>query len=183
MQNRLTKITFGLLVLIGGLSSCAASYTGSNAGNQPLPSDQSSPSTVTQRSMDSEFAALEQSIHQQVNQYRKSRNLPPLSFAPQITQQARTHSQAMANGKASFSHNGFEGRAKAISRSLPYRSAAENIAYNQGYSDPDKQAVQGWLKSTGHRQNIEGNYDLTGIGVAKNTKGEYYFTQIFIKRR
>jgi uncharacterized protein YkwD len=30
---------------------------------------------------------------------------------------------------------------------------------------------------------MEGNFDLTGIGVSKNAKGEYYLTQIFIKRR
>jgi uncharacterized protein YkwD len=28
-----------------------------------------------------------------------------------------------------------------------------------------------------------GAYDLTGIGIAKNAKGEYYYSQIFIKRR
>jgi uncharacterized protein YkwD len=27
---------------------------------------------------------------------------------------------------------------------------------------------------------MEGNYNLTGIGVAKNAEGEYYFTQLFI---
>jgi uncharacterized protein YkwD len=26
-----------------------------------------------------------------------------------------------------------------------------------------------------------GDFNLTGIGVAKNRAGEYYFTQIFIK--
>jgi uncharacterized protein YkwD len=28
-----------------------------------------------------------------------------------------------------------------------------------------------------------GNYDLTGIGVASNSQGEYYFTQIFVLKR
>jgi uncharacterized protein YkwD len=30
---------------------------------------------------------------------------------------------------------------------------------------------------------MEGNYDFTGIGITKNAKGEYYLTQVFIKRR
>ncbi|HEY9649405.1 MAG TPA: CAP domain-containing protein, partial [Coleofasciculaceae cyanobacterium] len=127
--------------------------------------------------------SMEQSVHQQINQYRQSRNLPPLTLNAQITEQARLHSADMASGRVPFSHNGFDGRVRAIARSISYRSAAENVAYNQGYSNPGEQAVQGWLKSTGHRQNIEGNYDLTGIGITKNAKGEYYFTQIFIKRR
>ena len=49
-----------------------------------------------------------------------------------------------------------------------------------GYQDPVSTAVDGWIKSDGHRQNMEGNYNLTGIGVAMNPQGEYYFTQIFI---
>jgi uncharacterized protein YkwD len=57
------------------------------------------------------------------------------------------------------------------------------VAYNQGYSKPDEQAVEGWIKSSGHRKNMEGDFDLTGIGITKNAKSEYYFTQIFIKSR
>lgn len=131
----------------------------------------------------SSFAALEQSVHNQINQYRKSRNLPPLTLDARISAQSRLHSQAMASGKVPFSHDGFDQRVQVIRQSISYRSAAENVAYNQGYSDPDKQAVQGWLKSSGHHKNIVGQYDLTGIGIAKNAKGEYYLTQIFIKRR
>jgi uncharacterized protein YkwD len=89
----------------------------------------------------------------------------------------------MANGRVTFSHDGFQQRVAAIARTIPYNRAAENVAYNQGYSDPVRQAVQGWLKSTGHRQNIEGSFNLTGIGIAQNAKGEYYFTQVFIRRR
>jgi uncharacterized protein YkwD len=122
---------------------------------------------------------LESSIHQQVNQYRQERNLPPLTLDSRISQVARKHSQAMADGKAPFSHQGFEQRIKAIA--IPYRSAAENLAFNQGYSQPDRLAVEGWIKSSGHRQNMEGNYNLTGIGVVQNSNGEYYFTQIFIR--
>lgn len=104
----------------------------------------------------------------------------------QISAQARAHSQAMANGRIPFSHNGFEQRIKAIARAVPYSGAAENVSYSQGYRDPAAVAVNGWLKSPGHLKNIEGKYGangLTGIGVAKNAKGEVYFTQIFIQPR
>lgn len=127
--------------------------------------------------------AMELSIQQQVNQYRASRKLPPLTLDPRISQQARIHSQNMANAKVPFSHQGFEQRIQALARSIDYSGAAENVAFNQGFSDPVSQAVQGWIKSSGHRKNMEGNYNLTGIGIAKNAKGEYYFTQIFIRNR
>ena len=183
MQKHLRKIIFGLLVLTGGLSSCATSFEADIRESLPPLSEKSSPSPVVQPSTSNEFAALEQSVYQQVNQYRKSKNLPPLKWNPQITQEARNHSQAMASGKTPFSHDGFDRRVKAIDKSVAYRAAAENVAYNQGYSDPGKQAVQGWLKSPGHLKNIEGNFDLTGVGITKNAKGEYYLTQIFIKGR
>ncbi len=89
----------------------------------------------------------------------------------------------MASGKVPFSHQGFEQRVSIIRRQIPYQAAAENVAFNQGYSNPAEQAVEGWIKSDGHRVNIEGQYNLTGIGIVKNAKNEYYFTQLFINRR
>ena len=86
----------------------------------------------------------------------------------------------MANGAVPFGHDGFEQRVQALAKAIPYKAAAENVADNQGYNDPATQAVQGWLKSDGHRRNIEGQYNLTGIGIALNANGEYYFTQIFV---
>ena len=128
------------------------------------------------------YAALEQAIHQKINQYRQSQNLPPLTIDARISEQARAHTMAMASGKASFSHDGFEKRVDAIAVSIPYRSAGENLAYNEGYSDPVSQAVEGWLNSPGHYKNIVGDFDTTGIGVVKTPGGRYYFSQIFIRR-
>jgi uncharacterized protein YkwD len=45
-----------------------------------------------------------------------------------------------------------------------------------------EKAIDGWLNSPSHRQNIEGSYDATGIGIVRTAQGEYYFTQIFILR-
>jgi uncharacterized protein YkwD len=169
------------LIVIGGLNTVSDKALASK--NQTLLSNQPSSATVAQRSNSGQFTAMEQSVHQQINQYRKSRKLPSLTFDARIAQQARNHSQAMASGRVPFSHNGFDGRVKAIAQVIRFNGAAENVAYNRGASDPGKKAVQGWLNSTGHRKNIEGNFDLTGIGIAKNAKGDYYFTQIFIKQR
>lgn len=147
--------------------------------NQVLPANEIS-STVT-KATNIRPTSLEQSVHQQINQYRAEHGLPPLTLDPRISEQARLHSRAMANGKVSFGHGGFKQRIDAINRVIPYRSAAENVAFNKGYSNPGQQAVEGWIKSPGHRINIEGQYNLTGIGIVKNAKGEYYFTQIFIR--
>ncbi|MEH2467770.1 CAP domain-containing protein [Nostoc sp.] len=124
-------------------------------------------------------AALEQSVFNQINNYRASQGLPALTRNSAIQNQARIHSQNMANGTVPFGHTGFSERVRAIG--IPYKAAGENVAYNQGYSDPATIAVQGWLKSPGHLANIKGNYEKTGIGVASNSRGAIYFTQIFLR--
>ena len=179
MLKRLSQMNWGLFVLAAGLSSCNSPISIS----QPLPSETAPTPTASPKSTSRDLTNLELSVHQQINQYRQSRNLSPLTLDPRISEQARLHSEAMASSRVSFSHDGFEGRVKALEKSIPYRSAAENIAYNQGYSDPAKQAVEGWLQSPGHLKNIQGEFNLTGIGVTQNAKGEYYFTQIFLKGR
>jgi uncharacterized protein YkwD len=127
----------------------------------------------------SDITNLEKAVNQEINKYRASKKLPPLSVDPRISQIARIHSENMAKGKVRFSHDGFEGRAKAIT--IPYQSVSENLAYNMGYSEPVRKAVEGWIKSEGHRKNMEGQFNFTGIGIAKNAKDEYYFTQIFVR--
>lgn len=177
MQQHLLKISLGVLFLV--LSGCNELVS----TNPTLPTESLEKSGSSQPSNPTQLKTLEKSVHQQVNQYRQSQNLPPLDWDERIAQQARIHSQAMATGKVSFSHEGFEERINSISQSIPYRSAAENLAQNQGYSNPDQKAVAGWLKSPNHLKNIQGDFNLTGVGIAKNSQDEYYFTQIFLKRR
>jgi uncharacterized protein YkwD len=124
---------------------------------------------------------LELDTYKLVNKYRQSRNLPPLEIDPAISAQARAHSEKMARDRH-MTHDGFHERADSISQTIVYRKAAENVAYNMGYGQPDLVAVQGWIESPGHQQNMTGPFDLTGIGVVQNAKGEYYFTQIFIRK-
>ncbi|WP_088893332.1 CAP domain-containing protein [Leptolyngbya ohadii] len=133
------------------------------------------------RSASTNLAAIERSVFQRINQYRQQRGLAALTTNSSITRQARQHSRNMANLEV-LSHDGFSGRVDMIRKAVPLRGASENVAFNQGFSDPAAQAVNGWLNSPGHLQNIMGNYNLTGIGVARNNKGAVYLTQIFITR-
>ncbi len=166
------------LSIIAALAT--VSCTGAISSNIPV---QVSPVALPVPVVQGSIADMEQAVHQQVNQYRAQKGLPPLSLNETISEQCREHSQNMANGSVPFSHDGFDVRVDAIGLQITYRAAAENVAYNYGHADPVRQAVTGWIGSDGHRENMEGDFDLTGVGVAKNAKGEYYFTQIFIKRR
>ena len=144
----------GTLALIGG--AIAFSTPGQTASLQPAQvSGQSF--QLAQSSVNT--AELEVAVYRQINQFRANQGLPPL---------------------ARFGHSGFGPRIQAIG--ISYRGAAENVAYNQGYRDAATQAVQGWLRSSRHLANIRGNYNLTGVGVAVNSRGAIYFTQLFIRK-
>lgn len=121
---------------------------------------------------------MELTIFKKVNDYRRQQGLNPLTIEERIVKQARIHSRNMAENKVSFSHVGFRERVR--NTGINYRAAAENIAWNQGTSNPEATAVAGWIKSDGHRANIEGAFNQTGIGVIRNGRGSCYFTQIFI---
>jgi uncharacterized protein YkwD len=121
-----------------------------------------------------EIKALEQLAFERVNEYRTAMDLTPLKLAPLISEQARNHSQNMSDGILPFGHEGFNSRLAEIKKAIAYRSASENVAYNFGYEDPVSEAIAGWIDSPTHHRNMLGNYNSTGIGVAKNHQGEYY---------
>ena len=177
MMHHLKRLL--LVTILGGVNS---SYV---LIQNPAPDATAAPLGLQQLrlSQAATTADLEQSVFDQINQYRVGRGLSRLTQDARIATQSRNHSQAMANGQVPFGHAGFQERVRVIGQQIPLRGAAENVAYNKGAKDPAKQAVEGWLKSSGHRSNIEGNFNLTGVGVAQNGKGEYYFTQIFIRQR
>lgn len=155
----------------------ALPLAGCTAMGVPLPTPSTPPAAAAPAS-----ANLEEQIAQRVNQHRASRGLAPLTYDPRIADLARAHSQEMASGAASFGHAGFEQRVSAIGGFLSVAGAAENVAVDPraGPSLADL-VVQGWLGSAGHRENIEGSYDRTGVGAARAADGRYYFTQIFIR--
>lgn len=182
-QSLFTRIALSSVVLATGTLgipvNAKTAISSANLNSQVLST--TTPTYIAQST--NPFASIEQAVHAQINQYRQQHGLSLLTIDERISNIARTHSQNMASKAVPFSHDGFQARVQTIGTMIPYRAAAENVAYNMGYSDPATKAVQGWLNSQGHRQNIEGNYNITGIGVAKNAKGEYYFTQIFIRSR
>ncbi|MBW4641772.1 MAG: CAP domain-containing protein [Goleter apudmare HA4340-LM2] len=151
---------------------------GSPNNSQGSPNNsQDSPNNSQGSQSSGDIASVEASVLQQINSYRASLNLPALTRNSAADEQARIHSQNMASGKVPFSHNGADQRFKATG--ITFKSAAENVAYNSD-GDPATKAVQGWLKSSGHLANIKGNFNLTGIGVAKSGNGKFYLTQIFV---
>jgi uncharacterized protein YkwD len=135
------------------------------------------PSTVSPKA--AAPASMSRQILVFVNEYRRSRGLPALQPNSFISSVALGHSRDMLTGKSPFGHDGFRQRINVISSRLgKLHVAAENVA-----SGPmgAREVVDGWLHSPGHRRNIEGDFRLTGIGLAEGSNGMIYFTQIFVR--
>ena len=114
-----------------------------------------------------------------VNEHRRAMGLPALEGNSYISSVALQHSRDMLSGKTPFGHDGFHDRVLQIRGHLgTLHVAAENVASGPMSA---REVVDGWLHSPGHRRNIEGDFRLTGIGLAAGNNGMIYFTQIFIK--
>ncbi|ARG98901.1 SCP-like extracellular [Legionella micdadei] len=114
-----------------------------------------------------------------MNEYRAKHGLKPLKLDSLMSKEAAKHSRDMARHAIPFGHKNFDKRIHRIFAKIKQcQGGAENVAYN--YKD-GKDVVRNWLTSPGHRRNIVGNYNLTGIGLARDKKGKLYFTQIFLR--
>jgi uncharacterized protein YkwD len=121
-----------------------------------------------------------------INAERQRRGLRPLVWDGSLTRMARYHSENMARG-GFLNHvdrDGLDLRGRAQVLGLHgWRALGENIAYNQGYSDPTAFAVERWMVSEKHRENIlNAAYTHAAVGVARASDGTYYFTQVFMTR-
>ena len=140
-------------------------------------------SVSAQRPPPSSVTELELSVHMLVNEHRRGRGLTPFTFSPEISAIARVHSEDMASGRLEFSNVGFSERRAKVSNFIVSRRVAENIAAtNNGTGKAVAWAAfTRWLQTDGNRRNLEGDFDLTGIGAARAADGMYFFTQLFVR--
>ncbi len=124
---------------------------------------------------------LASEVLQLVNEHRNSMSLSPLISDEIISAAAVKHSKDMGSGKVPFGHQGFDERVGKIRKKInPVYGWAENVAMGVNTANA---VVDMWLHSPGHKKNIEGKYNLTGIGIAKGKDGQLYYTQIFINKK
>lgn len=114
-----------------------------------------------------------------INEYRQQHGLPKLTMNQNLIREAKQHSIDMATHKIPFGHQNFAKRISHAHAQIKNSGAgAENVAYN--YKDA-RTVVQQWVLSPGHKRNIVGNYNLTGIGIARDKQGRIYYTQLFLR--
>jgi len=147
---------------------------------QPRADAPVSPSTPVQSP---QTAQMEEQIRQRINEIRQTQGLAELQANEKLAEVARRYSQQMAE-QDFFSHTGSSGDTPAQrvrSAGIVYNMVGENLFKSTNIPQPVGAAVEGWMDSPGHRENIlRSQYRETGVGVWQD--GEtYYVTQLFLR--
>lgn len=130
--------------------------------------------------INSDFTKEQLEVLEIVNKERKANGLKPLTLNKELSNVATVKSQDMIN-KGYFDHTSpTYGSPFDMMKSfgISYKAAGENIAKDQ---KTPSEVMNSWMNSPGHRANIlSPNFTELGVGVAKDSKGTIYWTQMFI---
>jgi uncharacterized protein YkwD len=155
-----------LLILLSVLSVLAA------APGAPAADDKQDPPPF-------KLSDDEKTLLDLTNAERAKEKLPPLTANPLLFRAARAHSANMAK-KGEMKHvlDGKDPQDRLDAVHYDLRKCGENIAYSDGVSL--QEIMKKWMDSKVHRDNIlDPAFAEIGIGVARNDKGEIYYTQDF----
>jgi uncharacterized protein YkwD len=122
----------------------------------------------------------ESEVFRLLNQVRAQNGMGAVKCDLKASAVARAHSQDMCT-RGYFSHTSQDGRshsARLKAGGVQFSSSGENIAW--GYQGPQK-VHQGWMNSSGHRQNmLTPSWTRVGIGQV-NCGGKPYWTEVFMR--
>lgn len=141
--------------------------------------DISNVTTNTELVVNYDYNPTELRMMELINDYRTSINLSALQPINHISYKSAEHNEYMIDNNV-VNHAFFEERSQNIIQVLGAVKVNENVAYN--YNTPEA-ALSAWLKSPGHKANIEGNFTHFGISVSISPEnGRKYYTNIFIRK-
>lgn len=174
-------------VLAAALLSVALGACENAAVDGPRPTltfTASPPISATPGATVSEPAAqMEADIRQRINDIRQENGLQRLEPREDLAAVARDYSQQMLR-EDFFAHQAPDGDMvsdRVGGAGISFSAVGENLFKSVGPVDHVQASVEGWMDSSGHRQNILREiFTQTGVGVA--FEGDtFYVTQIFLR--
>jgi uncharacterized protein YkwD len=167
MNSKLLRVSFVVAILCFMISCSSEGNTSSPESTENLP--------VV---LNYDYSPVELETMALINDYRVSIGLNALEKINHVSFKSEEHDNYMIANNV-VNHDDFEARSSNIMKVLGAKNVSENIAYNYNSA---KGAFDAWLKSEGHKQNIEGNFTHFGISIRENpTNGKKYYTNIFVK--
>jgi len=128
--------------------------------------------------------AMERNVASRVNEIRAAHGRGRLTRDAVLARVARRHA-CWLSAHGTLSHQGPSGetvgdRVRAGGKS--FRTVAENLAQSVNVPDPVAAAIDGWMRSPGHRENIlREDVTETGVGICRVGAAGYYVTQVFLR--
>ena len=152
---------------------------------------------VMQVSLADAAAGQEAAFVTLINAERAERGLSTLTLDPMLTETARAHSEEMCSADYFDHHSPTPGIGSPMDRYLSasrllglpqpeYLLVGENIYYCSVCNDIYNvdYAHRALMASPGHRANIlEPRFAKIGVGVYRNSKGEFWVTEMFSRDR
>ncbi len=161
---------------IGTVSSKYVKLIYPNTSNNQSSSGNGGTTNIT-----SELTNNEQEVLELINAKRVANGLPVLKIDDELQNVARIKAQDMVENNY-FSHTSpVYGSPFDMLKSfkISYKTAGENIA---GHST-NSGAVNAWMNSSGHKENIlNNNFNYTGIGVVNSPKYGKIYVQMFMEK-
>ena len=146
----------------------------------PSTNPEQKPESTPEQKPSTDFSSYQQQVLDLVNAERTKRGISALTLDSNLSSVATKKSQDMVN-KNYFDHTSpTYGSPFDMMKQfgISYSTAGENIA--KGQKTP-QEVVTAWMNSEGHRKNIlNPNFTNLGVGIAKDSKGTTYWTQMFI---
>lgn len=108
------------------------------------------------------------------NKVRKAEDLPPLTLNDRLIASARVQARDMA-ARNKLTHEGDDGsdaKTRILRAGYHYKEMGENVAAGQ---ETAGEAVETWIDSPPHRENLLGHFTEMGGGVARGSDGRYYW--------
>ncbi len=121
-------------------------------------------------------------VLERINDYRAENGLEPLTLDETLMKAAQTRGEELISSYSHTRPDGTKWHTVLSEVSFSYRSAGENIAWNEGTLRTAKFTVNAWIDSPGHRANILGDYEITGI-CCVHSGGKAYWVQLFAKKQ
>lgn len=125
-----------------------------------------------------EAKLIEIEIMELINAYRITEGLNPLNDHSTVKAVAFTHTDYM-RAVNNVSHDNFFQRKQSLQANASANIVSENVAY--GFNSAQS-VVNAWINSPTHRDTIEGDFTDFDVSAEQNNEGQWYFTNIFIKR-
>lgn len=166
MKN-LTYLVWLLAICTFSLTSCSKDpvedFDSANLATKPAPVN---------------YSNIELDVLALVNSYRAQQGLSELISLDESSIQAAGHNEHMIEGNE-VCHHYFGDRYEALVNTVQAKAVSENVAF--GYRTADA-VVNAWIKSDGHRKNLEGDHTHFGVSVKEGKDGKLYFTNIFLRK-